>query len=627
MYRRVKSDRPFVPPGHTPGRLLVAALLGVLGLAGCAHQQTRFKSADETERDRYQVPTIGDKTQVGNPEPVPVSGVGLVEGLEGTGGDVPADGFRAMLEKDLLQQKERHVQDILSSPNNALVLVSALVPPGARPGDPLDVEVTLPGNSKATSLRGGRLRKCRLYNYDFAKHLNPQYTGSAGLLLGHPIAEAGGPVLVGLGGGEDSLRQGRIWSGGRSKVDQPLTLVMNSDQQFARMTALIADRINDTFQAGVRASPANAIAYTRDNKAIYLRVPPQYKLNVPRFLRVVRLIPLQEGLDGPARAAAGKVSYRQRLDEDLRDPTRTVTAALRLEGLGQHSIPALKRGLTAKHPLVRFCAAEALAYLGSPSGVEELARAVTEQPLLRPFGLTALASLDEAVCQVKLGELLALACDDETRYGAFRALYTLDPNNRAVQGELLGDSYWLHHAAPNAPPLVHVSTTKRAEIVLFGEETFLKPPFGFLAGEYAITAADGDTRCTLSRFPLHGGQLRRQCSLKLEDVLRTLAGMGAGFPEAVAFLQQADKCECLSSRVRYDALPQVTDVYELVQAGKESGEASDLLPGGQDLGLTPTLYDSGSIREQERRLQASRRGNGDPSSERASARRPGGDEE
>jgi hypothetical protein len=623
MYRRVRSARPLVPPGSGPGRLLAAVLLGVLGLNGCAHQQTRFQSEDETERDRYQVTTIGEKTQVGNAEPIPVSGVGLVEGLEGTGGDVPADGFRAMLEKDLAQQKERHIRDILSSPNNALVLVSGLLPPGARPGDPIDVEVTLPRNSKATSLRGGRLRKCQLYNYDFAKHLDPNYTGSSGLLLGHPIAEAQGPVLVGLGGkDDDSQRQGRIWAGGRSRVDQPLTLVMNSDQQYARMTALIADRVNETFQAGVQAGNSTAIAYTRDQLAIYLRVPAQYKLNMPRYLRVVRLIPLREGLDGPSkRAEAGRPSYRQRLAEDLLDPARTVVAALRLEALGQHSIPALKRGLEAKHPLVRFCAAEALAYLGSPSGVEELARAVTEQPLLRPFGLTALASLDEAVCQIKLGELLALACDDETRYGAFRALYTLDPNNQAVRGEMLNDSYWLHRTAPNTPPLVHVSTTKRAEVVLFGEEAFLKPPFYIMAGEFVITAVDRDTRCTLSRFPLRGGQMRRQCSLRLEEVLRTLADMGGAFPETVSLLQQADKCRCLSCRVRYDALPQRTSVYELVQAGKELGGEAELVPGGQDLGLTPNLYDTGSAQEQERRLQASR-GNANPSSERAAARRP-----
>jgi hypothetical protein len=615
MYRRVGFDCPFV---------LLAPLL--LGLAGCAHQQTRLQSEDESERDRYQVAVIGDKTQVGNAAPVPVSGVGLVEGLEGTGGDVPADGLRAMLENELHRDvKERHVRELLTSPNNALVLVSALLPPGARAKDVIDVEVTLPRNSKATSLRGGRLRKCYLYNYDFTKHLNPNYKGGDALLIGHPIVEAQGAVLVGLGDGTDeALRRGHIWLGGRSRIDEPLTLVMNPDQQYARLTALITDRINDTFQAGVAATRETAIAYTADNMVVYLRVPPQYKLNLPRYLRVVRLLPLQEGLDGPGLNEPGRHSYRQRLLDDLLDPTRTVTAALRLEALGPHSIPALKKGLDSKHPLVRFCAAEALAYLGSPSGSEELARAVTEQPLLRAFGLTAMASLDEAVCQVKLGELVALGADDETRYGAFRALLTLDENNRAMRGELLNDSYWLHRAAPTTAPLVHVSTVKRAEVVLFGEEPFLKAPFWFMAGEFAITATDGDTHCTVSRFPLRGTPVRRQCSLRLEDVLRTMADLGGAFPDTVALLQQADRCECLSCRVSYNAMPQASTVYELVQAGQETGSSAELVPGDQDLGLTPTLYDTGSPQEQERRLQA--QSGTDPSSQRA-ARKPASDGE
>src|SRR5205823_6553112 len=105
--------------------------------------------------------------------------------------------------------------------------------------------------------------------------------------------------------------------------------------------------------------------------------------------------------------------------------------------------------------------------------------------------------------------------DDETRYGAFRALRTLDGHNEAVQGELLNESFWLHRVAPNTPPLVHISSTRRAEIVLFGEEPRLKPPFSILAGEFTVTASEDDPRCTLSRYPLRGAASHKQCSLDL----------------------------------------------------------------------------------------------------------------
>jgi hypothetical protein len=577
--------------------LLGAALLALIGLAGCAHQQTRLQSEEETERDRYQVATVRDKSSVGNAQqPLAVSGVGLVEGLEGTGCPTPSDGYRSMLEKELTYFKEKNIKELLSSPHKdtALVLVSGSIPPGARKGEAIDVEVTLPRDSRATSLRGGRLRPCRLYNYDFANRLSPGYTGSAGLLMGHPIAEASGPVLAGLGGtdDEDRQRQGRIWGGGRTKTDQPLSLVMNSPQQFKFMTAQIADRVNETFQAGMQGTGAGAVAYTNNNFAVYLRVPAQYRLNIPRFLRVVLFIPLQETPE--SSNGSGRRTYRQRLAEDLLDPTRTVSAALRLEALGQRSLPALKKGLEHKHPLVRFCSAEALLYLGSPAGTQVAADAALEQPLLRAFALTALASLDEGVCQEKLAELVAAARDDETRYGAFRALYNLDEQHPAVRGERLNEAFWLHRTAKNSPPLVHVSTTKRAEIVLFGEEAFFRGPFAFLAGEFTVTTTEKDPSCTVSRIPLRGAPVRRQCSLSVEEVLRTMADLGAGYPEVVNLLQQADKCECVTCRVRFDAVPQAASIYELVKAGRATNAENELLPAGQDLGGTPTLYETGT---------------------------------
>jgi hypothetical protein len=586
--------------------VLGAGLLTLVALLGCTSLQPRLQSDDDNER--YPIETIRDKVTVGNAMPIPVGGIALVVGLEGTGGDCPPDSWREILENELRKEGVQDIRRVMTAPDHAMVYVSGVIPPGSSKGDLIDLEVLLPRNSRATSLRGGYLHKCYLFNYDFAERLAPSAdpNGSHGLLRGHHLVAAEGMLLVGMGTGDEeetaSLKRGRIWGGGRCLAPTTFSLILNPNEQFARVAALVSERINETFQAGYRGDPGTSVAEAHDKYSVALRVPPQYRLNTPRFLRVVLDIPFTADPRAVSVPMSEKGedhrSYRQRLADDLLDPAKTVVAALRLEALGQNSKSALKKGLKSEHPLVRFCSAEALAYLGDPEGGNELAEAVARSPLLRAFALTAMASLDEAVCHVRLAELVTSGQEDEVRYGAFRALRTLNKQHKLVQGEQLNDSFSLHRVQTNATPLVHISSMHRAEIVIFGDEPMLKPNFGLQAGEFVVTADKDNDHCWISRLPLHGGRpVRRPCSLELTKVLRTLADMGCMYPEAVALLQQADTGGALSCRLRCDALPQRTDVAELALLGQQKSDPraaeAELIPGGQDLGPTPTLFDDG----------------------------------
>jgi hypothetical protein len=559
-----------------------------IALAGCADLPTHLQEAEESKHEKpkeVQIKTIGDCFSFSNADPIPISGVGLVVGLEGTGGAAPQGTYRSFLEKKLSRDRVEHIQEILASPDASLVLVSAMLPPGAHVGDSVDVEVTLPPQSKTTSLRGGYLKACELYNYDSTKHLDPSFQGANRTLIGHVLAQAEGPLVVGMDPGDEAgnLKRGRVWDGGRSKVERSFYILMNSDQQRGAVVQQIALRINETFQ-GQYHGAATPLAVAKTTSYLVLGVPHHYRLNLPRYLRVVRLIPF-EGVppeSGP---------YRLWLKEALLDPAHTVTAALRLEALGGDAIPTLKLGLDSNHPVVRFASAEALAYLDCPACGEELAKVVQQQPLLRAYALTALASMDEAVSHVKLHELLASPVA-ESRYGAFRALRALDEREPAVAGELLNDSFWLHRAAPNSPPLVHLSTSRRAELVLFGERPSLRPPFYFLAGEFTVTASPNDERCTISRQSAEHGSSRRQCDLALETVLHCLADMGAAYGDVVGLLRQAGDYECLSCPLAVDALPQAISVVDLAQKGADDPE---LLQADQavrdtheELGTMPT---------------------------------------
>src|SRR5206468_7594005 len=126
------------------------------------------------------------------------------------------------------------------------------------------------------------------------------------------------------------------------------------------------------------------------------------------------------------------------------------------------------------HVLVRFASAEALAYLGSTAGGDDLAElAMAERTAaLRAYCLTALTALNEAISHVKLAQMMS-APDAALRYGAFRALREIDPADPRLQGDFLNDSFWLHHVAHASSPMVHVSTARRAEAVLFGTEPFV----------------------------------------------------------------------------------------------------------------------------------------------------------
>src|SRR5262245_44718166 len=117
-------------------RCACALVVTIFGFAGCLQPQTRLQSDEEGDREKEaHVQTIGDVTTVANAEPIPVSGVGLVVNLDGTGGGAPPGSFRRMLEDFLHKKKVENVKDLLASTNNAMVLVSGLIPAGARIDD------------------------------------------------------------------------------------------------------------------------------------------------------------------------------------------------------------------------------------------------------------------------------------------------------------------------------------------------------------------------------------------------------------------------------------------------------------------------------------------------------------
>ncbi|HET6572008.1 MAG TPA: HEAT repeat domain-containing protein, partial [Fimbriiglobus sp.] len=332
-----------------------------------------------------------------------------------------------------------------------------------------------------------------------------------------------------------------------------------------------------------------AEAKVQGKPLVVSHVPPAYRLNHGRFLLVARQVPLNPVTpDSP---------YRKQLENELLRPEMAITAALKLEALGPDSRQPLRVGLQSESPWVRFASAEALAYLGHSDGARDLAELAEKHPSLRSHCLTALASLDDAICLDQLAELMKRP-DPQLRYGAFVALRSASEAHEAVRGVRVNDSFWLHHVAADSPPMVHVCTDRRAEVVLFGSLQPLKGPFSFPLGQDFTVAAKGDEpRVTVTKIAIKDGEpvpVSKQCLADVGAVVKTLAELGGTFTEVVEFVRRAETADALAAAVQYDARPRGLSVQQLAQiAGSDpSIERADLeVARAGQADVVPASYD------------------------------------
>lgn len=561
---------------------LLAGLF-LAALAGCLPQQTTTRSQvadDVTDGDQFS--TIGKITAIGNVESIPVSGVGLVYNLPGTGSSPTADGWRTMLEQSIRRQKG-NPKEFLDDPKreHSLVLVSAMIPPGARAGDKLDVSISLPPGSKTTSLKGGILFPTDLQNFELAANAR-QALQSSGIPVGKvPVANEGtilpgskmviasGALIAGYDNdakpsadGElapEGPRSGRIWGGAKNLIDRPYYFMLNESNPQPRLALVIAERINSVFPTPGGGANKLADAKVQGKPLVVCYAPPTYRLNHTRFLLVARQVPLE--------AVKSDSPYRKQLENDLLRPETTITAAIKLEALGLDSRQPLRVGLQSDSPWVRFASAEALTYLGHSDGAKDLAELAEKHPSIRTQCLTALASLDDAVCLDQLAELMRKP-DSQLRYGAFIALRSADENHEAIRGKRINGSFWLHNVVLDSEPMVHVATERRAEIVLFGSRFPMRTPFSFALGkEFTVSAKDGEPMVTITRIKTgtdgEPTAVNVKCLNDMGTVLKGLSELGGSYPESVEFIRRAQKAEIVTTAVLFDSAPKGLSVPQL----------------------------------------------------------------
>jgi flagellar basal body P-ring protein FlgI len=540
-----------VPPsGHAAG--------GLGGLFGSKKSKAnKDKDDDSGELDEYdaraKVPLVGEMTQIVGGYWIQLEGAGLVVDLNGTGEDPPPSEARHAVLEDLKRRGIPNPNKILKMPNVTVVIVTGYVPALIRKGEHFDVEVRLPDGSKVKNLNGGRLMTCWL-----REHIRDP--GGADH-TSHEFAIAEGPVLVGsshknLADQSGMLRRGRIVAGGTWKwEDRFLDVYLRNDVRSERNAVRVANAIGRRFFDYDKHGQRVPLAEAKTDQKIVLKVMPKYRDNYPRYLEVIRKIAFRE--TDVARAVRIRA-----LKWDLLDPETANQAALKLEAIGEQSIPTLKIGLKSNDPQIRFHSAEALAYLGDSSGLDALFEAARDQYAFRIFALAAMACLDDPEVHLKLRDLMEVE-SPETRYGAFRALTTLDKNDPFVRGESLNNQFRLHLLKTAGPPMVHITNCKKAEVVLFGRDQELKTPIFARAGNNIIVSGSpGADYVTVTRFEVGHEDQRKKCSTQVQEVIRAMTELGATFPDVNQFLVEADHQQNLPGHLEIDALPRAGRSYE-----------------------------------------------------------------
>lgn len=592
-----------------------AAALGLLG-AGKSKGPSLFGKKDEPPLKMEE--TVGDLAYVQASGQFQIEGVGLVVGLDGTGSEPGQSVYHQKLLNEMKKAQVPHPEQILARRDNSLVIVKGTVPMGITKDDAFDVKVELDPASATTSLAGGILLRTDLSYFALTEE-GRRFDGKV-------LASAYGPVLTGSAEKPDDPRQGRVLGGARIKMEEvSYALVLKDNRRSVRNAALVSGIIGHRFFYLDGVNQKSMAQTKATDQYLVLKVPRNYHQNQARYFQVVQLLHIVDTPD--LRAARMK-----RWGQELLDPQTSGRAAMKLEGLGRNAVEVLKTGLDSDNELVRYFSAEALAYLNDGSGAEELARAAEGLPEFRAFALAALAASDNAATLSKLRDLMANP-DAEIRYGAFNALRAADPENsylghtrilrdhlpeppedpdaeeamafqiamaRAVR-DRPEDPFDLYLVDCDGPPMVHVSNTRRCEIVVFGDRQRLLPPVVLGSpSSVLLNASQGDSSIQLARIvpeALDLADTKTTSSLVLGDVVREAANLGATYPQIVEILRMADHQKNLEGPLVVDAIPEAVSAYDQAQLAGIDPESKT------DEAVTPAKAESKSEHRRFRLFQ------------------------
>lgn len=476
---------------NQPWPRITGALLG-LSLAsvaaaiwGCASKPREVQKVEAVPlRDvpRYLRGTIGAEAAINGTEPQLVSGLGIVVGLNGTGGGEIWPEVFATMERELARNgvgrgsnaggslSGLSPQELLRDPNVAVVIVEARIPPGAPEGTVFDVYVrTLPG-STVSSLEGGQLWTTELR------------LGPATVFGGYKtrlLAVARGPIYVNpfsdQGSGEVGVTRtsGRVLGGGRVTDPLKLELVLDSDSH-ARARSVVA-AVNSRFprdpgepgqtargrgQENARAADGSTVSSTQ---SVAISVPRRYSKDASEFLQLLRFTRVDQSYPQ---------EFAKAYTEELKvNPAAADQLCWCLKAVGKTAVPFLVPLYDYPEYAPRMAALEAGAFHGDARCVPHLVELAKGGPsALRTQSIKLLAKMPpNPTINVALRDMVS-APELDVRVAAYEALSDRqDPIiTRVPIGEDKRQPKFVLESVPAADPMVYVTQQGEPRIVIFG---------------------------------------------------------------------------------------------------------------------------------------------------------------
>lgn len=499
------------------------ALLCVFSLFACdSGPRKRARAVDPIVRDVPAVlrGTIGAECSIRGNEPVLVSGLGLIVGLNGTGGGPLPVQIQATMERELARGgigkggplsdgplAGKSPREVLRDPTCAVVLVEGVMPPGSPRAGTFDVRVrTLPG-ATVTSLEGGKLWTTDLHigpvtpfggvkartigqargNVFINPFADPSGAPSNAALalatVDSPAAGSSGPRderaadspapaparRVPLSDGV-TRTVGRVLAGGI--VSEPLAMELVLDNPSHARAISIVQAINSRFPPA--AGDEGNTARGRNDSSIAVRVPRMYKEKTEEFLQLLRFTQIDQ---------AFPQEYAKRYADELKkSPAMADELSWCLQAVGKTAAPFLQPLYDDPELLPRLAALRAGAKLADPRATPRLMEMARSGPTaLRSEVIELLGQMGpDPTINLALRELVN-AKELDVRVAAYEALAARA--DASIDRVVMGDKFVLD-TLPIGDDLVYVAQQGKPKIVLMGA--------GLKLAEDSLVSAWGD---------------------------------------------------------------------------------------------------------------------------------------